>query len=286
MKIMFLGTGASEGIPSMFCSCKLCEEARAEKVFHTRSQLLVNDDLLIDFPPDTYLHSLSYGVNLGKVENVLITHSHSDHFYPEDFVLRGQWSSFDMPSENLCVYGNEATRELFGRCEKDFNYTADENARVNGYKVYPHSTEFFVKHTFETFDAGKYKVTALPAVHIAGEECFNFIIDDGEKKILYATDTGYPEQKYFDYLKNSGIVFDAIIVDSTYGTVKAADNGHMNFEKCAEFANELKKLEAINDKTKCFLTHVFHGAATDLKSLVKAVPSGYELPADGYSVII
>ena len=49
MKITFLGTAAAEGIPALFCNCQCCTEARRRggKNLRTRSQSLINDDLLI-----------------------------------------------------------------------------------------------------------------------------------------------------------------------------------------------------------------------------------------------
>lgn len=37
----------------------------------------MNDDLLLDLPPDNQYHSLLYGLDLGKVRALLVTHSHS-----------------------------------------------------------------------------------------------------------------------------------------------------------------------------------------------------------------
>ena len=60
MKITYLGTAASEGLPAPFCTCEVCRRAREAggKSVRTRSQALVDESLLIDFPPDTYLHWL------------------------------------------------------------------------------------------------------------------------------------------------------------------------------------------------------------------------------------
>ena len=76
MKIKFLGTAAAEGIPALFCDCEICERVRrlGGKNIRTRSQALINDDLLIDFPADTYLHVLNYGLELHKINNCIITH--------------------------------------------------------------------------------------------------------------------------------------------------------------------------------------------------------------------
>lgn len=58
MKIKYLGTAAYEGIPSLFCRCETCEKSRREggRNLRSRSQALVDDELLLDFPADTVWH--------------------------------------------------------------------------------------------------------------------------------------------------------------------------------------------------------------------------------------
>ena len=77
MKIKFLGTGASEGIPDLFCRCAVCEKARLHKgrENRTRAGLMVDDDLLIDFSPDFFSNSIKFGIDGNKIETLLITHS-------------------------------------------------------------------------------------------------------------------------------------------------------------------------------------------------------------------
>ena len=289
MKITVLGCGAAEGIPAMFCQCTLCKQARERKIFRTRSQILINDDMLIDFPPDTYYRSLAMGVNLGKIENILVTHSHSDHFYPEDFFARGDWSSFDLPVEKLTLHGNSAMRAAFeknGYAKKKDTYVHEPHGVLNGYNVYGQSSEYVVHKTFETFTAGKYVVTALPAKHTIGENCFIYLVREGDKTLLYATDTGYFKKSVFDYFVNNNIKLDAMIVDSTYGLVCSSDKLHMNFFDNDELRKNMLELGIITEQTQCYLTHVFHGAAKDLESLDKAVPLGYTLLRDGYEITL
>ena len=52
MKIRYLGTAAAEGWPALFCSCPICAQARAEggKNLRTRTQAILDGELLIDFP--------------------------------------------------------------------------------------------------------------------------------------------------------------------------------------------------------------------------------------------
>lgn len=289
MKITVLGCSASEGSPAIFCNCDLCRQARERKIYRTRSQILINDDMLVDFPPDTYYRSLVMGVELGKIENILVTHSHCDHFYADDFFARGDWSSFCLPVETVTIHGNTAIRNAFernGYAKKKGTYVHESRGMINGYNVYDQSSEYTVHKPFETFTAGKYVVTALPAKHIPEENCFIYLVREGDKTLLYATDTGYFKRSVFDYFVKNGIKLDAMIVDSTYGLVCSSDKAHMNFFDNDELRKELMSLGIIDEKTQCYLTHIFHGAAKDLDLLEKAVPEGYTLLRDGYTFTI
>ena len=83
MKLKYLGTAAAEGWPALFCKCESCERARkfGGKNIRTRSQSIIDNRLLIDFGPDTYLHVLQHHMPLEDIHHVLVTHSHIDHLY-------------------------------------------------------------------------------------------------------------------------------------------------------------------------------------------------------------
>ena len=119
MKILFLGTGAAEGVPAMYCDCETCQEVRrrGEGEYHTRSQIVVDESVGIDFPPDAYYRSLRYGLELKNLERLLITHSHMDHFYAHDFILRGyKYTKADLT--DLHIYGNEEVCEVYRECTR------------------------------------------------------------------------------------------------------------------------------------------------------------------------
>ena len=90
MKFKYLGTSAAEGIPAMFCNCNICTQAKklGGKNIRTRSQAVIDDRLLIDFPPDTYTHVIYGGLDLTKIYSCIVTHSHSDHLYSKDLGMR------------------------------------------------------------------------------------------------------------------------------------------------------------------------------------------------------
>src|SRR3989344_34167 len=76
MKIKFLGTSAGWPLPRLGCSCQICT-SKDPKDTRTRTQILINDSILLDAGPDTYQHLLSKDVN--NLEAILISHEHLDH---------------------------------------------------------------------------------------------------------------------------------------------------------------------------------------------------------------
>ena len=117
MKLTYLGTAAAEGFPAIFCNCEYCQEARrlGGKNIRTRSQALVNDDLLIDFPADTYAHFLQNGIQGDTIGHLLVTHSHSDHLYIKEFLLRNTCYAHDMRAPVLNIYGSKTTLGVIGK---------------------------------------------------------------------------------------------------------------------------------------------------------------------------
>ena len=112
MKVRYLGTGAAEGIPALFCECEFCKLARSGKErVRSRSQIILDGELSVDFPPDAFYHGAVFGAELFKIKYLLITHSHMDHFYAHDFVLRGY--KYARALEPLHIFGNGEVREVF-----------------------------------------------------------------------------------------------------------------------------------------------------------------------------
>ena len=110
MIFKFLGTAAFEGIPAMFCSCQACKTAREKggKDIRTRTQALVNDDLLIDFPNDAFVHFQTYGLDFEKIKHLLITHSHSDHLVHFDLNIRAGGFAHPKDESPLHIYVGES----------------------------------------------------------------------------------------------------------------------------------------------------------------------------------
>ncbi|MDE6074684.1 MAG: MBL fold metallo-hydrolase [Muribaculaceae bacterium] len=80
MKLTFLGTGTSTGVPSLNCDCPVCMSTDPHDRRMRSSALLETDGqtLLIDCGPDFYHQMLAYH-RFGQIEAALITHTHYDH---------------------------------------------------------------------------------------------------------------------------------------------------------------------------------------------------------------
>ena len=82
MEILFLGTGAAEGIPSMGCTCTNCQRARQQggRLRRDRSALLIrlaSYHLFIDTPP--YVRHLLEQHAITQIDGIFLTHEHYDH---------------------------------------------------------------------------------------------------------------------------------------------------------------------------------------------------------------
>jgi len=80
MKLRFLGTGAAVGVPSFFCSCVACKEAKRDSSLQrTRSSVALAGEAfyLLDASPDLSRQLSREGIS--KIDALLLTHNHFDH---------------------------------------------------------------------------------------------------------------------------------------------------------------------------------------------------------------
>ena len=79
MKLTFLGTGTSKGVPEIGCTCPVCLSADERDKRLRVSALVETDDtrILIDCGPDFRIQMLS--VPFSRIDGVLLTHEHYDH---------------------------------------------------------------------------------------------------------------------------------------------------------------------------------------------------------------
>lgn len=123
MKLTFLGTGTSFGVPQIGCRCEVCRSPDPRDR-RTRTSAFVETEggtrILIDTPPELRLQLTSAGID--RVDAVLFTHEHADHVHGIDdlraiTVRRGA---------ALPMYGPARTLDVLAR---RFPYIFDDRAR-------------------------------------------------------------------------------------------------------------------------------------------------------------
>lgn len=118
MKITFLGTGTSHGIPVIGCDCEVCRSNKKENK-RFRSSIFIETDenkILIDATPEFRLQAIR--ANITHLDFALITHAHADHIHGLDD-LRSLTKK-----KKLNVYGN---KETIDDIKKRFSYIFKSN---------------------------------------------------------------------------------------------------------------------------------------------------------------
>ena len=249
MKIKYLGTGAAEGVPALFCDCDYCKNIRSlgEAEFRTRSQMVIDDIISVDFPPEAYAHSLKSGLSFARLKYLLITHSHMDHFYAHDFILRGyKYAKFD--GGILNIYGNAEVEKVFKEC------TAREMKPEIAEKI-----KLTVIKPYGVYEVGGYKVITIPANHSKTEDALLFYVEKGGKGYLHLYDTGRISKEAFDFLKSNNAKADIVSFDCTFGEAEGGENArHMGISDCLLMKDLLTERNIIDGNTKLIITHFSH----------------------------
>jgi phosphoribosyl 1,2-cyclic phosphate phosphodiesterase len=115
MRVTFLGTGTSVGVPRMGCRCYVCRSDEPKNKRLRCSVLLEysGHTILVDTTPDLRTQALRYGVD--RVDTVLFTHAHADHLHGLDDI---RCYCFEREAPMPC-YGEERTLE---RIRRVFDY--------------------------------------------------------------------------------------------------------------------------------------------------------------------
>lgn len=284
MKLLFLGTAASEGFPNAFCDCQNCIGARAlgGPSLRRRSSALIDNDLLIDLGPDLMASALAHGISLAGINYCLQTHEHDDHVDPINFVCR---------SEYCGVYGNPrlhyfaskgALNKIAGRLGRRTanglpDIEAEERLNLTTHIVEP----------FTTFDVGPYRVTSVRAAHDPDHVvAMLYVIQRDGRTLFYATDTGEIPEESWQALKSSSFRFDVVAMDHTFGFQGRA-NGHMNAEQFLEQVERMRAEGWLNEGARVYAHHIAHHSHPPHPELVEfARGRGYDVAHDGLVVQI
>lgn len=255
-KVMFLGTCACDFSQKLTTEFKDCFDKNVRRA----SSIIIGKNLLVDCGPHV-LESLKIaGYKAEDIDNIFITHLHSDHFNYDNISAIAQ--QHDTPI-NLWVRRDAEVKEI----ENVKVIKKDEQAE---YQI--------------TQDIS---VTALDANH--DEQSFPqwFLFEMSNKKLLYALDGAWFLTKTYDFLKNSRV--SCMIVDATCGNYigdyRIAE--HNSIPMIKMMIPSMKTVGIISDFTKIYMSHIapsLHSPHTEIEKQVKDLD--IKVAFDGLSISI
>lgn len=123
MKVTFLGTGTSQGIPVIGCKCETCSSIDfRDKRLRSSIHLKVDDNsFVIDTGPDFRAQMLREGIN--ELDAIIYTHEHKDHTAGMDDIRPFNFMQMrDMP-----LYGTPA---VLNQLQREYSYVLDRKSVV------------------------------------------------------------------------------------------------------------------------------------------------------------
>lgn len=234
MRVVLLGTGASDGLPNPWCDCATCRDQQP-RGRRSPTSALVDGRLLLDCGPEAPAQAARLGHSLSAVDVIAVGHAHHDHFDPS-FALYRSW----VADRTLQVIGPEPVITQLRP------WLSDVDARIEPRQV----------TAGNVVEVAGYQLTVLPANHQAFGEAVLYLVDDGSRRLLYATDTGLLPEATLDGL--AGIRLDAVLLEETFGTRTDLGDRHLHLASFAQTIAALQVIGAVDDATQVVAVHLGH----------------------------
>ena len=267
MKIHFLGSAASEGIPNPFCKCNICEKSRQKKGknIRTRSAVIIDETMQIDLPPEYSYQLMEENIDATKITDLIFTHTHPDHFNVGDLFSRMEGYGHQV-THPLQIYGND--RAINGCL-----------AVLSGYSKERFNLTRFIP--FVTVEINGASVTPLLANHAEWEMCLVYFIEKDGKTLFYGHDSGWFPKLTWDWLIGKKI--DITVLECTWGyNGNAFSDGHMSIETVINTQKKLIAEGIHSHSSQLIVSHLSHNSSFMHEELVEIFePYNIEVAYDG-----
>jgi phosphoribosyl 1,2-cyclic phosphate phosphodiesterase len=248
LKITFLGTGTSQGVPVIGCRCEVCQSLDfRNKRLRTSIHVEINGkSFVVDTGPDFRQQMLRE--NVQRLDAVLFTHAHRDHTAGLDDVRAYNF----MQNSDMPVYGRQ---EVLEQLKMEFAYAFAKDA-------YPGLPRITLNQIDDRpFEIDGVRIVPLPVMHlhlpVLGFRFGNF---------SYITDANIIPEETLDRLKGTEVlVLNALQIEPHVS--------HFNLE------GALRMVERIQP-AKTYLIHISHKLGLH-SQVEKKLPSGVHLAYDG-----
>ncbi|HOZ83401.1 MAG TPA: MBL fold metallo-hydrolase [Bacteroidia bacterium] len=251
MKITFLGTGTSQGVPVIACNCNVCQstdlrDKRLRTSIHIQHK---NSSFVIDSGPDFRQQMLR--AQIKNLTALIFTHEHKDHVAGMDDIRAFNY----VLQKKIDIYATLRVQEALVR---EFPYV------FHDFK-YPGVPEV----NMITIDEHPFNIEGLEFIPI---EVLHYKLPVNAYRVgdfTYITDANFISEKEKEKIKGSRIV----VINALR---REKHVSHFNLEEALELIKELKP-------EKAYLTHISHqlGKHSDVE---KELPPNVFLAYDGFEI--
>jgi len=253
MKITFLGTGTSQGIPVIACRCEVCSSSNP-KDNRLRCSVLVEFNektIVIDTGPDFRQQMLKNKVR--RLDAVLFTHEHKDHVAGLDDIRAFNF----VMKQNMDIYLTDAVEQAIRR---EFSYIFADTKYPGIPLINLHR---ITNHPFDLFDQ---TILPIEVMHYQ-MPVFGYRIGD----FTYITDAKSISEIELEKLEGTKILVINALRRETHVS-------HFTLNEALDLINRIKP-------QKGYLTHLSHQMGKH-EDVMKELPSNVEIAYDGLIVEI
>jgi phosphoribosyl 1,2-cyclic phosphate phosphodiesterase len=221
MKLLFLGTGTSTGIPQIGCGCKVCTSTEIKDIRLRASVLISEGDtrILIDCGPDLRQQLIRYKIY--HLSGILLTHEHYDHVGGLDDVR---------PLGEAQLY---AEKKVLGVIQRNMPYCFAENKYPGVPLIKLHEI------SEEPFTIGELEIQPIRVMHARLP-----ILGYRFGHIAYLTDAKTIEDKSIEQLKG----LDILVINALRPQKHIS---HLSLDEAIEIATKIGAKET-------YFTHMSH----------------------------
>ena len=252
MKITFLGTGTSQGVPVIACECETCQSKDPHDKRLRTSLLLETEKVTIVFDAGPDFRQQMLRENVKKLDAIILTHEHKDHIAGMDDVRAFNYRSQDA----VDIYAEErvqkAVKREFAYVFAEYQYPGIPKMRLNTINDY-------------LFNVRGIDIIPIRVRHM-NLEIFGFRIGD----FAYITDASYiPESSKEKLIGVKYLVINALR--------KEKHISHFSLREAIDFIREISP-------KKAFITHISHQMGL-AKNVSEELPAGIMLAYDGLKMV-
>lgn len=255
MRVTFLGTGTSFGIPVVGCECRVCgsPDPRNRRSRHGLLLRRQGRALLVDTPPELRLQLVDAGAR--HIDAVFLSHPHADHAHGiDDLRIFGLRSRKPVPLYVAAEYADEVRAR--------FSYIWSPEKRSKGTTVPDLDLRTFEDR--QRLDAGGFSLLPVALPH-GGHHSYGFRLDD----LAVLVDAKEVPEDAVDLLRDVRVlVVNALWMGNPHPS-------HMNVEEAVEVSRAL-------GAERTYLTHLSH--RVDHADLEARLPDGVRVAHDGLEI--